>query len=118
MADKKIIHIHREAEMLVIARMVEANLHIKELVPWTNSVYIAANILTFLTIAYLVMGVFMAYDMNVYIQGAMLASTMALWLKHAMLSYQLRYYTKQYQRSLHAKESLRKRGYQLKQKHA
>ena len=99
---------HHEAEIIVIARMVEANMRIKELVPWLNVVYVTANLFTFMTIGYVGMSLTTAASGGGYFEVFLLAATMAFWLKHAMLAYQMRYYTKEYQRSVHAKEALRK----------
>ena len=108
MTKKKIINMHHEAEIIVIARMVEANMRIKELTPWLNAVYVTANICTFLTIGFVVMSATTAVSGGGYVEVFLLAATMAFWLKHAMLSYQVRYYTKEYQRGMHAKRALRK----------
>lgn len=108
MANKKIINMHHEAEIIVIARMVEANMRIKELAPWLSAVYITANICTFLTIGFVVMSMTTAVTGGGYIEVFLLAATMAFWLKHAMLSYQMRHYTKEYERSMRAKQALRK----------
>ena len=108
MPKKKVINMHHEAEIIVIARMVEANMRIKELKPWLSALYITANICTFLTIGFVVMSATTAVSGGGYVEVFLLAATMAFWLKHAMLAYQMRYYTKEYQRSVHAKEALRK----------
>ena len=117
MTNEKIIPLHHEAEMVVIARMVESNNHVRELKPWTKGVYLAANIVTLLTIAYFSMCYLTPLETNLYIQGIMLATSLALWLKYAMLSHQLRYHIRQYERSVHAKETLRKHAqYRLKKR--
>ena len=117
MTNEKIIPLHHEAEMVVIARMVESTNHVRELKPWTKGMYLAAHIKTLLTIAYFAMCYLTALDANVYIQGIMLATSLALWLKYAMLSHQLRYHIRQYERSVHAKETLRKHAqYRLKKR--
>ena len=107
---------HHEAEILVIARMVEANLHIKELKPWLNGTYIAATIITFITVAYLGMSFLGLTTLGIYIQGVMVATSCALWLKHSMLQYQMRYYQKDFDRSRHAKEALRRHAHVMHNK--
>ena len=108
MSKNKIINMHHEAEIIVIARMVEANMRIKELAPWLNVVYMTANFFTFITVGYVVMSLTTAASGGGYLEVFLLAATMAFWLKHAMLAYQMNYYTKEYQRSSHAKHALRK----------
>ena len=96
---------HKRAEMLVIARMVDAKNHVRILDYWLKVAYLSSIILTMIAIG--VMVVVMAADGPIVFTaiGAIAVVGMS-WLKYAAFLYHYYYHNNELHRAQHALESI------------
>ena len=96
---------HKRAEMLVIARMVDAKNHVRILDYWLKVSYLSAVILTMIAIGVIVV-VLAADGPVVYTAIGATAVVGMSWLKYASFLYDYYYHHNELHRAQHALESI------------
>ena len=96
---------HKRAEMLVIARMVDAKNHVRILDYWLKVSYLSAVILTMMAIGVMVV-VMIADGPVVYTAIGATAVVGMSWLKYASFLYHYYYHHNELHRAQHALESI------------
>ena len=101
--------IHHRAQMLVMARLVDAKNHIRDYKIWIQIQYVVSIVMSFLLVLVLAVH-FIGPDIG-YVALGSVALNVALWLKYTMLVYHYRYQCKQLKRAQHAMQTLAKHHY-------
>lgn len=105
--------IHHRAQMLVMARLVDAKNHIRELKVWMRVQYIVCIVVS--CVAICVAALFFLGAPIPYFTLFIVCISLALWLKYFMLMYHQRYHELQLKRAQHAMQTLNDHHYTAEQ---
>ena len=105
--------IHQRAQMLVMAKLVDAKNQVRDLQAWMRIQFVVVILAICVTI-----GILALYAIGAPIPYITLTSifiTLALWVKYCMLSYHCAYQCKQLERAQHAMHTLANHHYTQEQ---